>query len=290
MTFNVAANTGTARNGTFTIDGQTVTINQAAAPCSYSLSATTLSVGAGGGTTPVNVTAGDGCPWTATVSPSASWLTITAGASGSGNGTVTINAAANTGGARSGTLTIANQPVTVNQAAGQCGYSVSPPSVSISAAGGTGTPISVSTGAGCTWTASRGSDTWVSILTGASGTGPGTVTYTVQPNTGPARTTTLTVAGQPVSVTQANGCMFVLSSTTTSFEKEGGTNGRVSVVTATGCPWTATSQANWITVTGGASGNGHGTVTFSVAANNTGDNRTGTLTIAGQPFTVTQKK
>jgi hypothetical protein len=291
VTFNVSANSGTARNGTFTIGGQTFTVNQAAAPCSYSVTPTTLSVGASGGAAgPVNVTAGDGCPWTAAPSASASWLTVSAGASGSGNGTVSINAAANTGGPRTGTLTIANQTVTVNQAAGQCSFSATPQSVSISAAGGTGTPISVSTGAGCTWTASRGSVSWISILTGATGAGPGTVTYTVQPNTGPARTTTLTVAGQQISVTQASGCVYALSSTTNSFEKDGGTNGRVSVVTATGCPWTAASNTSWITVTSGASGNGNGTVAFSVAANNTGANPNGSLTIAGQPFTVTQKK
>jgi hypothetical protein len=102
--------------------------------------------------------------------------------------------------------------------------------------------------------------------------------------------TTLTVAGQPVSVSQDGVCVYVLSSTSDTFDKAGGTNGRVSVVASSGCTWTATSNASWITVTGGASGNGNGTVAFSVAANNTGDNRTGTLTIAGQPFTVTQKK
>ena len=47
------------------------------------------------------------------------------------------------------------------------------------------------------------------------------------------------------------------------------------------------SNASWMTVTSGASGSGPGTVAFSVAAN-TGAARTGTLTIAGQTFTVTQ--
>jgi hypothetical protein len=49
------------------------------------------------------------------------------------------------------------------------------------------------------------------------------------------------------------------------------------------------SKASWITVTTGSSGSGSGTVTFSVAAN-TGGDRTGTLTIAGRTFTVTEKK
>jgi hypothetical protein len=48
------------------------------------------------------------------------------------------------------------------------------------------------------------------------------------------------------------------------------------------------SNATFITVTAGASGTGSGTVSYSVAANTATTSRTGTLTIAGQTFTVTQ--
>lgn len=63
----------------------------------------------------------------------------------------------------------------------------------------------------------------------------------------------------------------------------------VSVTAAsTTCTWTAVSNnTSWLTVTGGASGTGNGTVTYSVAAN-TGAVRTGTITVGGQIFTVTQ--
>jgi hypothetical protein len=288
VTFTVSANSGTARSGMLTIGGQIVTVNQLPAPCAYSVTPPTLSPGATGGAVgPVTVTTADGCAWAAT--SSASWLTITAGASGSGNGTVTVNAAANTGAARTATLTIASQSVTVSQTANQCAYSVTPTTVPIAAVGGSGAPISVSTGPGCTWSASSAAS-WVSILTGASATGPGTVTYTVLPNTGSARTGTLTVAGQPVSISQSAPCVYTLSRTSDNFEKSGGTDGRVSVMTQSGCAWTAGSNADWITVTSGTNGSGNGTVAYSVAANNTGSNRTGTLTIAGQTFTVTQKK
>ena len=46
-------------------------------------------------------------------------------------------------------------------------------------------------------------------------------------------------------------------------------------------------QCRWVTVTSGASGTGTGAVDYSVAAN-TGAARSGTLTIAGQTFTVAQ--
>ena len=55
-----------------------------------------------------------------------------------------------------------------------------------------------------------------------------------------------------------------------------------------GCAWTASSNAAWIAVSGGASGSGNGTVTYSVTANPNCTGRAGTLTIAGQTFTVTQ--
>ena len=82
--------------------------------CSFSLSTTTITTTSTGGTSTVNVTTPGTCSWTAT--SNASFITITSGASGTGNGTVTISVAASSGAARSGTLTIAGQTVTVNQA------------------------------------------------------------------------------------------------------------------------------------------------------------------------------
>lgn len=283
----VAANTGATRSGTVTVAGQTLTVNQAAAACTYSVSPTTLSAVAGGGATgPVTITTGAGCAWSAM--SNVSWLSITTGASGNGNGTVSINAAVNTGAARTGTLTVANQTVTVNQGGTTCSFSVTPTAVSIGATGGTGTPISVSVGSGCTWTATASAG-WITILTGATGTGNGSVTYSVQPNTGSARTGTLTVAGESVTISQSAPCTYGISPNNDTIDKQGGT-GRVSVTTQSGCTWTAVSNATWITITSGSSGAGNGTVNFTAAANTTGNNRTGTLTIAGQTFTVTEKK
>jgi uncharacterized membrane protein YdcZ (DUF606 family) len=54
------------------------------------------------------------------------------------------------------------------------------------------------------------------------------------------------------------------------------------------CAWTAVSNVPWITVTSGASGSTNGTTSFTVAAN-TGEERTGTLTVAGQTVSVTQE-
>jgi hypothetical protein len=81
-------------------------------------------------------------------------------------------------------------------------------------------------------------------------------------------------------------CTYSISPTSQSFDSNGGT-GIVSVTTQSGCGWTAVSNASWITTTSGSSGSGNGTVNYSVGAN-TASARTGTMTIAGQTFTVSQ--
>ena len=290
VTFSVASNTGAARSGELTIGDKTVPVNQLAttAACSYTVTPLTISIAAAGSTgTSVSVTSSGACAWTA--ASNVSWISIASGSSGSGNGTVTIAIAANSGASRSGTLTMAGQTVTVNQAAAaSCSYSVTPTTVSINAAGGAGTPIAVTTASGCTWTAATSAG-WITILTGATGSGDGSVTYTVQQNTGSARTATLTVAGKSVSITQNAACSYSISPHDHTLEKDGGT-GTVSVNTQSGCAWTAVSNVSWITITSGSSGIDDGTVRYTAAANTTGNNLTGTLTIAGQTFTLTVKK
>jgi Zn-dependent metalloprotease len=82
-------------------------------------------------------------------------------------------------------------------------------------------------------------------------------------------------------------CTFSINPTSASFPAAGG-SGSVSVTAAAGCNWTAVSNAAFLTITSGASGSGNGTVNYSVAANAGSSSRSGTLTIAGLTFTVTQ--
>ena len=85
-------------------------------------------------------------------------------------------------------------------------------------------------------------------------------------------------------------CQFSISPTRLTFAQGGGT-GTVAVKAGTGCAWTAESNAPWITVTAGTPGTGNGTVTFSVAPySGKPKNRNGTITIAGQTFSVRQSK
>ncbi|HEX8335451.1 MAG TPA: M36 family metallopeptidase, partial [Pyrinomonadaceae bacterium] len=82
-------------------------------------------------------------------------------------------------------------------------------------------------------------------------------------------------------------CSYSISPSSASVAAAGG-SGTVSVTAGAGCAWTASSNASFITVTGGASGSGNGTVSYSVASNPNSTSRTGTLTVAGKTFTVTQ--
>jgi hypothetical protein len=67
----------------------------------------------------------------------------------------------------------------------------------------------------------------------------------------------------------------------------GGGGTRVEVAAAASCAWTATSSATWIAIVGTAGGTGNGGVDLTFAAN-TGPARTGMVTVAGRPVTVTQ--
>ena len=71
-----------------------------------------------------------------------------------------------------------------------------------------------------------------------------------------------------------------------SFPASGGT-GSISLSGMAACAWTAVSNS-FIIITSGGSGSGDGTVQFSVPANGDSTIRNGTITVAGQTFTVYQ--
>jgi Putative binding domain, N-terminal/Viral BACON domain len=149
-----------------------------------------------------------------------------------------------------------------------CAFSISPETASIAASGGTGS-ISVSVNAGCAWTAAS-NDQWLTIVSGAAGSGSGQVQYSVAPPTGPGRTATMTVAGSDQTTVGS-----------------GGGTATVAVTSQGGCAWTSTSNAPWIRVTSGATGNGDGSVQLAIDPN-TAAGRAGTVTIAGRAFTINQ--
>ncbi|MEK6673373.1 MAG: BACON domain-containing protein [Nitrospirota bacterium] len=84
-----------------------------------------------------------------------------------------------------------------------CTYNISPTSQSFASSGGTGSVSVTASISSCAWTATENLD-WVSITSGASGTGNGTVNYSVSANaTGATRTGNMTVAGQTFTISQS---------------------------------------------------------------------------------------
>ena len=82
-------------------------------------------------------------------------------------------------------------------------------------------------------------------------------------------------------------CTYTVSSTTLSLTTAA-LDSSIRVTAPAGCPWTAASNAAWVRITSGASGNGDGSVNISVDANATLDARSTTLTIAGKQVSIAQ--
>jgi uncharacterized repeat protein (TIGR01451 family) len=162
---------------------------------------------------------------------------------------------------------------------------LSPTNQSFPLGGGSGS-VSVNRGSNCSWT-SMSNVSWVTI-TYSSNCCNGIVNYTVAANPGIARTGTMTIAGQTFTVNQETGCMFSIDHDSNSFSSTGGTDSVEVTTSDASCNWIATSNAGFINITSGGSGTGNGTVNYSVDSNPAGVPRSGTLTIAGKTFTVTQ--
>ena len=84
-----------------------------------------------------------------------------------------------------------------------------------------------------------------------------------------------------------NGCAYSIDPSSV-IAGSSGASGSLRVTTSAGCVWSATRNDVWDSIVSGSSGTGSGTVGYTVAANGTGAQRSGTFTVAGQTVTVTQ--
>jgi uncharacterized repeat protein (TIGR03803 family) len=173
-----------------------------------------------------------------------------------------------------------------------CSYALTSSSASPSAAGGAAT-VGVTAGSGCTWTATN-NNSFITITSGKTGSGNGTVHYTVAANASTnSLVGTMTIAGETFTVTQAGAagageCTFTLNETSATVTAKGGAKTVSVKVKGTDCSWTAVSNDPFITITGGSNGTVSGTVKFIVADNTNTTALVGTMTIAGQTYTVNQ--
>ena len=208
-----------------------------------------------------------------------------------GPGAFTFTAAAASGtAARTGALTVAGQPVSVTQQGESCAFTLLPPSRSFDALGGTAT-FDVNTAPACAWT-SAASAPWLTLVSGQSGTGNGTVTYAVAPNAEASpRNADVTVGGAVHAVTQSGvaRCPLSIDPDDGQFPVGGGSD-QFAVSAAPTCAWLAASGAAWMRVTEPDDGLGTGSrrVAYSLDANGDAGTRTGTITVGAQTFVATQ--
>ncbi len=233
-----------------------------------------------------SVLAPAGCAWEAI--PGGSWLTVSPPSSGVGPGTVSVTTGSNAMSlnSRLATVNAGAAVLTVTQSAGSCSApQFYPATQTIPVAGGTGS-VAVALPAGCSITAAS-TTSWITINSGATGSGDDLVTFTVAANSGGARSGTITIAGAGYTVTQLGAlCVTSLTPSGTSVGPAGGSL-TASLVAPTGCTWTVASNANWLTVNP-SGGNGSTTLALTVVANATAAARSVTIAIQGLSFSIMQ--
>jgi hypothetical protein len=195
-----------------------------------------------------------------------------------------LTVAENTGAARSGTLLIAGQTVTVNQQSRPvCAYTISPNNYNPSSTGGT-VSVTVTTTAGCDWTVTD-NPAWVSADP-LSGTGGGSTTITVQSNDAGARSATLRIAGRDFVVQQASApCTYLAGPTSRTVPYTRSTR-EIGVTTQAHCPVSATESVSWMEIVSAPSF-GSGEITFRVDENTSEEPRSAPITITGENFVHT---
>ena len=216
--YEFSANQGTEQRETRIVVGDRSAIVRQDPPvpqnCQYSVAPIVFSPCMPSTTLTSSITTQASCSWTA--SPGASWITIVGASSGTGPGVVSFTVSDNYDAPRNGVVMVRwptpteGQNVQIAQAG--CHYGVSKDALSFTAAGGTGTfdvlqqsdPYTCG-GAlqdRCVWTA-QANVSWITITSSMPRSGDNPVAFTVAPNSGAARTGTITVRDKVVTITQA---------------------------------------------------------------------------------------
>ena len=169
-----------------------------------------------------------------------------------------------------------------------CTVALKTTGITLTAKGGA-KKLSLTAASDCDWSVVN-TNSFITITAGNSGAGNGVVNFTVAPNTNTvAISGVISIKGQDFTVNQAaGGCTYALSPKAGKPKAAGGAATVKVKAKYSDCAWSAESNDSFITITGGTNGVGSGVVSYTVAPN-TGTNAVvGTMTIAGETFTVTQ--
>ncbi len=268
--------------------------------CNVSASPSTVSAASGGGNYATQITTvNPNDPWNVSAS---SWISLNTTA-GIGSGTLIITVSPNNGPARTGMVVVScggtwpgpgpapSTTITVTQAAGSalCNVTALPSSVPASSSGGNYSSQITTANSVDPWVVSKLA-TWITLNT-TSGTGSGPVSFTVAPNTGPARTATITVSCDilvvspqiapftTITVTQAatTACYVTASPATVNAPASGGYGYSNISPAASGGSWAASTPASWVSLDV-TSGSGNSFLGFNIAPN-CGPARTTTIEV-----------
>ena len=283
-----------ARTGTVTIGTETFKITQQGRTAlEFNISPTNSTASRDGANGLVAVTATPDLPWSASFN--ANWCTILpAFTNGAGNGTIAYTVSPNsTLSSRTAKLTVTSaatsllsrvhtvtQPAAVS-ALSSTGYEF--------AAAGEATSVNVAVADCVEWQISN-TNSWLTVAGSTSRLGPGAVTLTAAANdTVYPRSGKVTIAKKTFNVSQkARGVEIEYD--TKLFGTDGGF-GEVDIHPDGNISWTAvSSDTTWITVYGGGSGTGNGTVLYVVSPYvGEGESRTGTITVGDKVIYITQR-
>ncbi len=266
-----------SRTGMLAIADQIYTIIQWGTACEYVLSPVTWLHGAGMETGLVSVASNGGCPWT--VDKTNDWITLNDNTNGIGIGSVGYTVSPNLGrNARSGILNIAGQSFLINQAA--CAFTLLP-TERLHGSGLESGLVTVTGSTNCSWNIFN-PNPWITV--GSAIVTPSPILAIDSKALG-----FLTLGWTPstaVFVLQRTASLKEPVAWTTTTNVPTLNQGRLAVT----LPAPNGSQFYRLALASSGGENlGSGTVTYSVEPNPFGKDRTGVLTIAGQPFTITQQ-
>ncbi len=222
---------------------ETLNVTFTGVGCTYSISPTSQSFSASGGSGNMSVTTQSECSWTAT--SNVSWITFTSGSSGTGNGTVNYSVAANTGSSRIGNMTIAGRTFTVNQSAPVPTITVSSPDGGENWVGGNTQTIQ------WTYTKNPGSyvkielfkgDIFNRIITSRTSTSKGYYNWTIPSTQTPGNDYRIKITSTTNSSYNdtSNDCFNILAPTITVTSPNGGENWAVGITQT--IQWTYTGN------------------------------------------------
>ena len=167
--------------------------------CQVDAASTPSAFGPAGGPGTVTISTARDCTWS--IATDAPWVTITGDRSGQGQAAVPYTVAENpVPSARTGSIAVGADKVSVTQAGAPCQFQLSRTRDSIGAAGGH-LSVNVTTIPGCSWSAATTAP-WIAVSSGQNGTASGTVGLTVAANSGGARAGIVNVAGASYTVAQ----------------------------------------------------------------------------------------